>query len=146
MNNRKRYDDKFRASAIIMLEAQGYPNKEGALTSVANHLNVPKPTLYRWFTAKQNPPSYELVTEKRIEFKAVIRKELDSIFKDMPNARQDASYRDLGTVAGILLDKLQLLEGEPTSITENRGERVMPPLSDDTLEDVLNQYASGNTD
>lgn len=146
MSERKRYDDKFRASAVLMLEAQGYPTKEGAITSVSKHLGVPMATLHRWYHGKQNPPPSDLVSEKRIDFTEAIKKELTGILGDMPNARQDAGYKDLATALGILVDKLQLLENKPTAINEHRGERVLPPLSDDTLEDVLNHYASGNSD
>lgn len=117
---RNRYDDKFRASAVIMLEAQGYPNKEGALQTVANHLGIPHSTLHRWFHGKQNPAPSVLVQEKRIDFAEAIKAELAGIFYDMPNARQDAAYKDLATSAGILLDKLQLLENKPTQINEER--------------------------
>lgn len=141
-----KYDDKYRASAVIMLEAQGYPNVEGALTSVSRHLGVPLTTLNRWYHAKNNPPPSELVTEKRIEFKEAIKKELQEILGAMPTARGDASYKDLATSFGIMLDKLQLLENKPTNISEHREGRTLPPLSDDTLEDILDQYASGATD
>ena len=38
----------------------------------------------------------------------------------MDKALPDASYRDLGTVVGILIDKLQLLNDEPTENINNR--------------------------
>lgn len=120
MSERKRYDDKFRASAVIMLEAQGYPHKEGALQTVANHLGVPHSTLHRWFHGKQNVPPSDLVHEKRIDFTEAIKAELAGILGDMPSARQDAGYKDLATAFGIMLDKLQLLENKPTQINEER--------------------------
>lgn len=144
MAKRKRYDDKFRASAVIMLEAQGYPNVEGALMKVAEYLNVPHPTLHRWYHEKQNPAPSELVQEKRIDFTQAIRAEIQGVLGDMPNARQDAGYKDLTTALGILIDKLQLLEGKPTAINENRN-HDLPPLSDDTLEDILDYYEQDET-
>ena len=116
---RKSYDDKFRASAIVMLEAAGYPDKPGSLMYVANHLHVPHPTLSRWFNQKNNPAPNELVQEKRLELKDMLANELAAIFKAMPSVRSEASYRDLGTVAGILIDKKQLLEGKPTGIIDD---------------------------
>lgn len=101
-----------------MLEAQGYPNKKGALSAVAKHLGVPRSTLRGWHTAQNNPPPSEIRREKRGDLAALIESELDSIFDEMPNARQDASYRDLATAAGILIDKKQLLSGEPTERAE----------------------------
>jgi len=135
MRPRRRYDDKFRANAIVFLEAAGYPDKKGALEQVSKQLNCPHPTLHRWFQAKNNPPPSELVQEKREDLKELLEKELRAIFKEMPDARGDAGYRDLGTVAGILFDKKQLLEGKPTEITQDvtltdaeRSERVVTIL------------------
>lgn len=53
---RKRFNDDFRASAVLMLEATGYPEKKGGLTQVSTHLGVPLSTLRGWFTAERNPP------------------------------------------------------------------------------------------
>src|SRR3990167_1921785 len=119
---RKSYDDKFRASAVVMLEAAGYPTEKGALTRTSEHLHVPAMTLMRWFRKVQNPPPNEVVTEKRAELKDFVRSELNAIFGDMPIVRADASYRDLATAAGILIDKLQLLENKPTERVEHTHE------------------------
>jgi len=108
------YDDKFRSSAVIMLEAAGYPNQKGALERTAKAVGIHARTLSRWFNGEQNPPPDRMVNKKRLELTDLLRNELGSIFKAMPNARPDASYRDLGTVAAIFIDKLQLLEGKPT--------------------------------
>lgn len=117
MAKRRRYDDEFRASAVVMLESAGYPEGEGALTRIANHLKMPRETLRRWALAKNNPPPPKLVTEKRLDLATLLRREIEAALEDMPDARQDAGYRDLGTVAAILIDKLQLLEGKPTERT-----------------------------
>lgn len=116
MGKRKRYDDKFRASAVVMLEAAGYePGKNGgALARVSKKLKVPISTLHGWYNATRNPPPSDLRTEKKGELVDWIKSELAAIFTDMPDARLDASYRDLTTGAGILIDKLQLLTGEST--------------------------------
>lgn len=116
---RKRYDDKFRANAVVMLEAAGYPNKKGALEQVSRHLGIPHPTLHRWIKEKNNPAPSELVQEKRKELRELLEDELRAIFQEMPSARSEAGYRDLGTVAGILFDKKQLIDGKPTEITQN---------------------------
>lgn len=118
MRNRRRYTDKFRASAVIMLEAQGYPEKKGALASVSNHLKVPPSTLAGWFKSHHNPPPAELRDEKRTDLSALIDGVLPGIFEAMPDAIMDASLKDLATAAGILIDKKQLLGGHPTERTE----------------------------
>ncbi len=115
---RTRYDDKFRANAVLTLEAAGYPNTPGALAAVAKRLRMPETTLHGWAREKHNPPPTQLRSEKKGELIDWIKEELGCIFTAMPGARPDASYRDLGTVAGILTDKLQLLTGKPTDIIQ----------------------------
>jgi hypothetical protein len=114
MTERRRYDDKFRASAVVMLRAAGYPDKKGALTDVAKHIGVQPRVLSRWFTGEQNPPPDQVVSEKATELKDMLDAELAALFGAMPAARAEATYRDLGVVGGILMDKKLLLEGKPT--------------------------------
>lgn len=109
-----RYDDKFRASAIVMLQAAGWPERDGALSQVARHLDVPLTTLHRWASGESNPPPSELVNEKRLELDELLDREIEAALGAMKVARADASYRDLGTVFGILVDKKQLLNDRPT--------------------------------
>lgn len=136
MKQRRRYDDEFRASAVLMLEAAGYPAKEGALSQVAGHLKVPLSTLRGWFIGTRNPPPAKLRNEKRFDLRQAIRDELAGIFPTMAERRQDATYRELATAAGILIDKDQLLDGKPTW----RGE-VIDLLRRGTISpaDVINE-------
>ena len=107
-----------------MLEAAGYPDKEGALLQVAGHLKVPHQTLSRWGRAVQNPPPPGLVHEKRIDFLEAIREELEGIFPALKERRIEATYRELATAAGIMLDKYQLLSGKPTGAVAIQVEYV----------------------
>lgn len=97
-----------------MLEAAGYPKRDGALSQVAGHLGVPLSTLRGWFNGTRNPPPAKLRNEKRFDLREAIQKELADIFPAMADKRQDATYRELATAAGILVDKIQLLTGQPT--------------------------------
>lgn len=118
MAQRKRYDDKFRASAVVMLQAAGYTgdenSKKGSLQQVADALGVQPRVLSRWFTGENNPPPDDVVSEKRQDLRDMLRAEIEAALKALPAAREAASYRDIGTVAAILIDKLQLLEGKAT--------------------------------
>ena len=109
-----RYTDDVRASAVIMLEAEGYPERKGALASVAKYLKIPAMTLHRWFHAKQNPPPNALVTIKKEQIIEMLKQEVYAALQEMPNARPDADYKELATAAAILTDKWQLLDGKPT--------------------------------
>lgn len=111
---RRRYTDEERATFMVMLESEGYPGKLGALQKVADYAGIHPHVLRRWFQGKQNPPPNKLVAHKKIDLKEAINNELAAIFKEMKTARSAADYRELGTVAGILFDKKQLLEDKPT--------------------------------
>ena len=117
---RRRYDDKFRANAVIMLEAAGYPERDGALSQVSQNLNVPATTLHGWAREKHNPVPSDVRTEKKGEIVELLRAEIRAALAEAERARPDANYRDLITGVGIMTDKLQLLNDEPTENVSNR--------------------------
>lgn len=113
-----RYTDEFRANAVLMLEAAGYPDREGALSRVARHIGVPHPTLSRWYRAVQNPPPDELVHKKKV---SLIDDLTDLLGLSISAARgtvNEAAFRELATGIGIFIDKIQLLTGQPTERAE----------------------------
>lgn len=117
-SQKQRYDDEFRASAVVALEAAGYPNKKGALTGVARALGMPHVTLRRWAEGESNPPPNINVHKKRTELSELLDLEIRAALGQMNVVRGAATYRDLGTVAAILIDKKQILTGKPTWIVE----------------------------
>lgn len=137
MGLQPKYDDEFRASAVLMLEAAGYPDTEGSLARVSERLNVPARTLSRWARGEQNPPPDRVVKRKKVDLQKAIRAELAAIFAQMDEARADASYKDLTIAAGILIDKQQLIEGKPT-------QRIDAPVTHarEKLAHLVDQYAS----
>lgn len=116
MTIRKRYDDQTRSTAVLFLEAAGYPERKGALMEVARNMGIPAMTISRWFRATQNPPPHYLVNVKRGEIVDRLEEEIHAILDDLPSARPDADFRDLATSMAILIDKVQLLRNKPTSI------------------------------
>lgn len=133
-----RYTDEFRANSIIMLEMSGYPDKPGALMETAKYLKIPHATLSRWYNGKRNPPPSEMVQIKKEEIVALLKGEIGAALKEMGQARRDADYKELATSIGIMVDKMQLLDGEPTARTE-----VIHELSDDErikrVDELLNR-------
>jgi transposase-like protein len=113
---RRRYDDKFRASAVVMLQAAGYPDKKGALTKVARHLSIPHATLSRWYNHKRNPAPTDMVHEKKndmiVELDNLARALVEAMYKEVDE--NGAPLRELATAFGIVFDKKQLLTGDPT--------------------------------
>lgn len=116
-----RYTDEYRASAVLILEANGYPETKGALTKTASYLHINHTTLLRWFTKEKNPPPLQLAQSKKIDFVQLIEDEIAAILGEMKDAIHDADYRELGTVFGILMDKRQLLTGGSTENIHIKG-------------------------
>lgn len=125
-----RYTDDYRASAVVMLRSEGYPEQKGALTRISRYLKVPHSTLLRWYHAKSNPPPSEIVQIKKEQIIELLLGEAYGALKEMKDARLDADYRELATAAAILIDKWQLLEGKPTErhdhthTVEERANRI----------------------
>jgi len=103
-----------------MLEAAGYPDQKGALARVAANLSMPPSTLQGWINGHRNPPPTELRCEKKADVIEFIKGEIPQVFRELGDARQDASYRDLMVGLGILVDKWQLLAGGPTGREDHR--------------------------
>lgn len=126
-----RYSDDQRAAVLAALDANG-----GNLSKTARDTGVPKSTLIAWRDNVHVPPSDELRTVKKLELADLIRAELAAIFEALPGKRAAASYKDATTAAGILMDKLALVEGDPTSRVE-MNVRNLPDLPETTVSAIL---------
>ncbi len=111
MAKRRNYDDEFRASTVLMLEAAGYPDKKGALTAVSKNVGVAPRTISRWFNKENNPPPDRVVKEKKGELIEELESLAYQLVAAMGGAIDDAPLRELATSFGIVVDKWQLLNG-----------------------------------
>lgn len=149
MASKRRYTDEERASLVAMLEAEGYPDKKGALSKVAQYAKVPPATLQRWFHGTRNPPPTQMVNIKKIEladlFEQAARRYLEHGLSD--DVMDEVSGKDAITAAAIAADKMNLLQNKPTqhiavehsgqiSIDERR-QRINERLNQD---DTLRRY------
>lgn len=137
MKKRTSYSDEFRANAVLMLEAAGYPNTKGALSRVARHLKVPARTISRWFNKESNPPPDKIVSEKKPSMVEALTELLDLHIEASKQAVQGYDdLRAIDTGIGILLDKIQLLTGQPTERTEHSihddRERIMARIAEES--------------
>jgi hypothetical protein len=117
---RRRYSDDERASLLAMLEAEGYPDKPGALTKVSHYAKMPHATLVLWWQKKRNPPPSELQQVKKLEladlFEEAARVYLEHGTRDA--VVEDTSGKDALMAAAIAVDKMRLLRGLPTEIVQ----------------------------
>lgn len=109
-----RYSDEARAEAVALLQAEGYPDRKGALSTISSQLGIPHTTLRRWFNETSNPPPNKIVQEKRRDLADLFRDEIYAILGVIPGKRDEAGYRELITAMGIMFDKLRLIQGEST--------------------------------
>jgi hypothetical protein len=129
MSNRKRrrYTDEERANLVVMLEAEGYPEKKGALARVSKYAGVPKSTIRGWYILEHNPPPAQLRTEKKGDLAELFE---DVAYKMLGHANQDTtivemSGKDAVIAAATATDKMRLLRGLPTEIIE-----IIPTIQD----------------
>ncbi len=117
MSKRKSYNDKFRASAVLMYEA------DGNALRVAKHLGIARSTLRSWVNMAHNnglqPARSGVVLEVYQEEKVSITGMLDAAVRDalgyLPDKWPEASAREIAIAVGIFVDKKQLLSGGATS-------------------------------
>lgn len=147
---RKSYDDKFRAGAIVMLQAQGYPANKYKLEEVARHLGVPTRTLRRWYMGEHGKPPDDVVQEQKAELvdrlQDLANKLVDTAMAIVEDT-DSVTIQQVVTSLGIVIDKKQLLEGKATERKELTGKdggaiqsniTVYSDLSDDELDLIIN--------
>lgn len=142
--NRRRYDDEFRASAVLMLEAAGYPDREGALTAVAKKLGTPHNTIRNWFHAVHNPAPAKIRHEKKFNLITELTELLGLHIQEAKMAVTESGLGDLDRGIGILIDKLQLLQGKPTWIGEikdlvDSGRMTMAEIREELGEELAQE-------
>lgn len=121
-----KFDDNYRAATVVMLQAEGYPDNPLALGKVHNYLakKAPYPTkttLSNWFRGLHNAPPSNVLDIKKDNMTEALYGLLGKL---VSHANKDETIGDMSgqaavTSIGILIDKLQLLEGNPTEITKN---------------------------
>jgi transposase-like protein len=138
MARRKRYTDEFRASAVLMLEAAGYPETEGALSRVADHLGMHYQTLSRWFRAIQNPPPRELVQEKKEDFLQQLQAIKGLAAGKIIERIEEYEPRDLTGLLKISAELAELLAGKPTERVEHL-ETMLETLPPDEYDNIVRE-------
>lgn len=133
MAKRTNYPDKFRASAVVMLEAAGYPADRSHLERIAKQLRIPARTLRRWFNRQHNPPPDDVVQESKRELidilEDVARKYLTHALSE--DVIDEATGNAAVTAAAIAIDKMRLLQGQSTgnmSVTINDAREKLASL------------------
>jgi transposase-like protein len=118
------YTSDDRAAGLAALESNG-----GNLRRTARETGISDATLRRWrdeTDERKDAANAARMPEARATLTERLRAFVDAALTVAPDKLHDANLRDVFTSVGIAIDKLQLLEGRPTSIDE-----VRDALSDD---------------
>jgi transposase-like protein len=116
----KRYSDNDKALALATLDANG-----GDVRKTAKTLKMPESTLSDW--SKNRGVNKEVTEIREVKKKELSEKLEEVAYKLTDNlmirAESELSIlvpmKDVATSLGIVVDKMQLLKGKPTSINEN---------------------------
>lgn len=112
------YTSDDRAAGIAALQSNG-----GNLRRTARETGISDATLRRWrdeTDARKDAALDARLPEARATLSDRLRQFVDAALTVAPGKLHDANLRDVFTSVGIAIDKLQLLDGKPTSIDEVR--------------------------
>ncbi len=148
------FTDEERADAVALYHLRGGPDRKGALTETAKHLNIWPNTLRRWETGESNPPPTNIVIKKKEDIRQALFELLGLAVFYAKREVSEATFRELSTTIGIVTDKILLLSGEPTQrIVSESTHRITENIDrseyDDVIreaEDIISQAQSGLSD
>lgn len=113
MGKRRRYSDDERANAVAAVAANG-----GNINGTAAKLGVPEKTLENWVKSVVHPES-AIVGEQK---KPLLADQFESIATKLvgiaDRKAEDLNAKDAMIAAGVAVDKMRLLRGQSTAITE----------------------------
>lgn len=122
---RRRYSESDQAEALATLEANG-----GNISQTARELDIPHETLRQWVTGIVSAPAPALREQKKREladrYEGLLNRALDTVDAKVDQMSASAAVM----AAAIMTDKMLLLRGEATNITEHR---------DDSREEALRE-------
>jgi hypothetical protein len=131
------YSDEDKASAVLMLEAAGYPVRIGAMSQVVRELGVPESTLRSWAKQEHGAPPAKVRDRKRGELVQTLNEVAFKLLDHLGNIADTGDVKETATAFGIVVDKLQILNGEPT---QTINQRILVEYADD--EDIITQAAA----
>lgn len=137
-----RYTDKDKEAAIGFMtnnfnHQTGNPNWTTARKKTKVSIN----TLKRWWFEQNNDSTDAIRQLKKEEFIEKAWAEILAGLQAMADKRNSANYKEVATSVGILIDKVQLLKGEPTVIAKNENKNDnterFEHLSDEELDEEI---------
>lgn len=136
------YSDKDIQKALVFMENNINPNTGNPNYSAARKkLGMSRTTLKRMWDEKHSEDGEQIRALKKEEFIKKAWAEILAGLQAMADKRNSANYKEVATSVGILIDKVQLLKGEPTVIAKNENKNDnterFEHLSDEELKEEI---------
>lgn len=123
---------------IELVKSLKYLNPEMSERDIARKVNLSKTTVHQILQDLNNDDKFQAYREEKKKEQIVKALDIASTYIDHlknPEVINKASARDAAIVAGTMIDKAQLLAGEPTVITERK--EPTPELVQELQEKVI---------
>jgi transposase-like protein len=121
---KREYSPETKAAALALLASCGGNTRAAARQLAAAGQRIPEATLRGWAKQPLELPEQELVDDAKRELDVILESVVGKIALglDRPAAITRILSRPVqaGTVLGILIDKLRVLRGQASEITEQR--------------------------
>lgn len=135
---RRRYTDEEKAVALVTLELN--QNLDCPIAATANALQIPDSTVDNWKKGRGiSEKATELGGEKKATMLELFEKAVLRGIDDILSGDKPASWRDATGIA-TFTDKILLLRGQPTAITENRNDAALREKAEAILAALLPEY------
>lgn len=112
---RQQYSDEDKATALAALDAN-----RGNVKGTAKNLGIPEPTLRSWAKGRgTNAAVADLQAHKKKDLADKLEDIAHKLAGAISDKIKDATLQQTATSLGIVVDKMQLLRGQPTNITDD---------------------------
>lgn len=111
---RRRYSDSDKAAALAALDAN-----DGNTHKTAKQLNIPRTTLERWVEGRVSDDVPHLRQHKKRELHESLEELAYKLVAVMPEKIDEANLQQSAVALGVVIEKMQLLRGDPTERLEH---------------------------
>ena len=133
--HKNKFTDEEKASAVLMLEVAGYPNRKGALAQTERETGIHESTLRTWYNGTHGAPPANIYAKKKDDLRDKLQSAANKLVDHLIEISDMGDTRETATALGIVIDKLQLISGEPT---ENTNQHVVIEY----VEDIVTEAAT----
>lgn len=108
------YTDNDVLNATVMVEVNG-----GNVLKTSRELGIPLATLWTWVNGRKRASLLKLKEERKGDLAEALEELAWQVLESTPRKIEGASLKDATLSLAIAVDKMRLLRGQPTTITQH---------------------------